>query len=67
MFSGWPAEASLARALQSGVSVSDYARERELSLNTIYGHPRGIKEKTGAKRQAELVRKLNDLLLPLRD
>jgi DNA-binding CsgD family transcriptional regulator/PAS domain-containing protein len=62
-----PAEAGLARALQAGISVSEYARERALSMNTIYGHLRGIKEKTRTKRQAELVRKLTDLLLPLQE
>jgi len=60
------AEANLARALQSGTTVAQYARERVVSLNTIYTHLRRIKEKTGCKRMGELVRKLNDLQVPLR-
>jgi DNA-binding CsgD family transcriptional regulator len=59
-------EASLAQALQGGVSLGDYARIRAVSLNTIYTHLRRIKEKTGCKRMAELIRKLNDLQVPLR-
>lgn len=60
------AEADLARALQSGTSVAQYARERLVSLNTIYTHLRRIKEKTGCKRMGELIRKLSDLQVPLR-
>jgi DNA-binding CsgD family transcriptional regulator len=53
-------------ALQQGISVTDYARERALSLNTAYTHLRRIKEKTGCKRMGELIRWLNDRRLPLR-
>jgi DNA-binding CsgD family transcriptional regulator/PAS domain-containing protein len=60
------AEASLAQALQSGISPGDYARVRAVSLNTVYTHLRRIKEKTGCTRMAELTRKLNDLQVPLR-
>jgi DNA-binding CsgD family transcriptional regulator/PAS domain-containing protein len=60
------AEARLAQALQQGMSVTDYARERALSPNTAYTHLRRIKEKTGCKRMPELIRWLNDLRLPLR-
>ena len=60
------AEASLAEALQSGISPGDYARAHAVSLNTVYTHLRRIKEKTGCTRMAELTRKLNDLQVPLR-
>jgi DNA-binding CsgD family transcriptional regulator len=60
------AETDLARALQSGTSAAQYAHERAVSLNTIYTHLRRIKEKTGCKRMGELIRKLNDLQVPLR-
>jgi DNA-binding CsgD family transcriptional regulator len=60
------AEANLALALQEGMAVTDYARARALSLNTAYTHLRRIKEKTGCKHMAELIRWLNDLHLPLR-
>jgi DNA-binding CsgD family transcriptional regulator len=60
------AEAGVAKALQDGVALGDYARERMLSLNTIYTHLRRIKEKTACHRMPELIRKLNDLHVPLR-
>jgi DNA-binding CsgD family transcriptional regulator len=60
------AEANLAHALHSGMTIAEYARTRMLSLNTVYTHLRRIKEKTGCKRQAELIGRLNDLQLPLR-
>lgn len=60
------AEADVARALQSGMSAAQYARERAVSLNTVYTHLRRIKEKTRCNRMGELIRKLNDLQVPLR-
>jgi DNA-binding CsgD family transcriptional regulator len=60
------AEASLAVALQSGESVAGYAAAKGLSRNTVYTHLRRLKEKTGVKRQPDLIRKLNDVKLPLR-
>jgi DNA-binding CsgD family transcriptional regulator len=57
------AEANLAQALQEGMAVTDFARARGLSLNTAYTHLRRIKEKTGCKHMAELIRWLNDLHL----
>jgi DNA-binding CsgD family transcriptional regulator len=60
------AEASLAQALQAGIALGAYAREHAVSLNTIYTHLRRIREKTGCNRMAELIRKLNDLQVPLR-
>ena len=55
------AEAGVAKALQDGVALGDYASKRVLSLNTIYTHLRRIKEKTACHRMPELIRKLNDL------
>jgi DNA-binding CsgD family transcriptional regulator len=60
------AEANLAEALRTGTSIGDYARERKLSLNTVYWHLRRIKEKTGCSRLPELISKLNDLRVPVR-
>jgi DNA-binding CsgD family transcriptional regulator/PAS domain-containing protein len=60
------AEANLAHALHSGTTLAEYARTRMLSLNTVYTHLRRIREKTNTKRQAELIRKLNDFHPPLR-
>ncbi|HDO52946.1 MAG TPA: helix-turn-helix transcriptional regulator [Rhizobiales bacterium] len=66
MFGLTRAEASLARAMQGGVSPAGYAHAHKLSLNTVYTHLRRIREKTRCKRQAELIRKLNDIVIPLR-
>jgi DNA-binding CsgD family transcriptional regulator len=60
------AEAALAQALQSGVALTEYARQRALSLNTVYTHLRRLREKTGCSRMAELIHRLNELRLPLR-
>jgi DNA-binding CsgD family transcriptional regulator len=59
-------EASVAQALQAGVSLADYARTHAVSLNTVYTHLRRLREKTGCNRMAELIRRLNDLQVPLR-
>jgi DNA-binding CsgD family transcriptional regulator len=42
------------------VSPNEYASERGISPNTVYTHIRNLKEKTGSRRMAELLRKLND-------
>jgi DNA-binding CsgD family transcriptional regulator/PAS domain-containing protein len=60
------AEASLAQALQSGTTLAEYARQRALSLNTVYTHLRRLREKTGCNRMAELIHRFNELRLPLR-
>jgi DNA-binding CsgD family transcriptional regulator len=60
------AEAGVAQALLSGMPLGTYARERAVSLNTVYTHLRRIKEKTGCSRLPELIRKLNDVQLSLR-
>lgn len=60
------AEAGLAHALRQGAPLADYAQRSALSLNTVYTHLRHIKDKAGCRRMAELIRKLNDLRLPLR-
>jgi DNA-binding CsgD family transcriptional regulator len=60
------AEANLAQALQCGTTVTDYARIRGLSLNTVYTHLRRLREKTGSSRLPELIHKLNEFRLPAR-
>jgi DNA-binding CsgD family transcriptional regulator len=60
------AEAGLAQALQTGASLAAYAAARGLSLNTVYTHLRRLREKTGCSRMPELIRKLNDIRVPLR-
>jgi DNA-binding CsgD family transcriptional regulator len=60
------AEAGVAQALQSGMRLEDYARARAVSIHTVYAHLRSIKDKTGCRRMGELIRRLNDLQMPLR-
>jgi DNA-binding CsgD family transcriptional regulator len=60
------AEAAVAQALQAGQRLEDYARTRMVSIHTVYAHLRSIKDKTGCRRMGELIRKLNDLQVPLR-
>jgi DNA-binding CsgD family transcriptional regulator len=60
------AEQNLAQAVLAGTSLADYARTNAVTLNTVYTHLRRIKDKTGCSRMAELIRKLNDLQVPLR-
>ena len=54
------AEADVANALCLGLSPGDYARQTNVSSNTVYTHIRRLKDKTGSRRMAELIRKLND-------
>jgi DNA-binding CsgD family transcriptional regulator/PAS domain-containing protein len=67
LFGFTEAEASLAQALQAGVAAPDYARARGLSLNTVHTHLRRLREKTGCSRLPELIHKLNELRMPLRE
>jgi DNA-binding CsgD family transcriptional regulator/PAS domain-containing protein len=60
------AEANLALAIQAGLSLSEYARQAGVSLNTVYTHLRRIKDKTGCPRMASLNRLLRELQVPLR-
>lgn len=61
-----PAEARLARALASGESQDDYARESGLRLPTVKTQLRSIFAKTACDRQASLVR-LITAIPPVRD
>ena len=66
MFGFTDAESNLAQAVHAGISLADYARANAVTLNTVYTHLRRIKDKTGSRRMAELIRRLNDLQVPLR-
>jgi len=66
LFGFTEAESGLACALRAGIPLGQYARERAVSLNTVYTHLRRIKQKTGCSRMSELIRKLNDLQVRLR-
>jgi DNA-binding CsgD family transcriptional regulator/PAS domain-containing protein len=51
-----PTEARMAQALLLGMTVEDYAEEARVTLNTARTHLKRILHKTGAARQAELIR-----------
>ncbi len=51
-----PTEAKITILLVQGLRVVDVAKELDVSLNTARSHVRQIFAKTGANRQAEVVR-----------
>lgn len=60
------AEAHLVCALGTGMTASAYARNRRVSITTVYTHLRRTREKTGWKSVAELTRRFNELNTTLR-
>lgn len=50
------AEWNVARRLGDGLTVDEVAREAEVSVNTVRTHLKKVFQKTGVRRQAELVR-----------
>jgi DNA-binding CsgD family transcriptional regulator len=66
LFDLTPAEARVARSLASGKTVEAIATEGGVSLNTVRTHVRGVLEKTGCTRQAEVITLLSGIL-PSRD
>jgi DNA-binding CsgD family transcriptional regulator len=55
LFDLTPAEARVARSLASGKTVADIATDGGVSRNTILTQLRGVLEKTGCNRQADVV------------
>ena len=60
------AEAHLVCALGAGMTATAYARNRRVSITTVYTHLRRTREKTGWKSVAELTRRFNELNTTLR-
>jgi PAS domain S-box-containing protein len=60
------AEAQLAQALSAGITAAAYAKNREISITTVYTHLRRTREKTGWKSVAELTRRFHELNVALR-
>ena len=56
-----PAEACVARGLVAGKTLEEIAAEQFVSRNTVRTHLRGVMEKTGCNRQAEVVALLGGL------
>jgi DNA-binding CsgD family transcriptional regulator len=55
LFDLTPAEARVARSLASGKTVDDIASAGGVAPSTVRTHVRGVLEKTGCRRQAEVV------------
>ncbi len=55
LFDFTPAEARVARQLAGGRTVDDIARDGGVSTNTVRAQVRGVLEKTGCGRQADVV------------
>jgi DNA-binding CsgD family transcriptional regulator len=49
------AEARVARSLTMGQTVEEIASEKGVSLNTVRSQVRGVLEKTGSRRQADVM------------
>ena len=64
LFDLTPAEARVARRLTGGETVEDIASTGGVSLNTIRTQVRGVLEKTGCRRQAEVVALLGGITVP---
>ena len=61
LFDLTPSEARVARCLASGMTVDDIASQSSISRNTVRSQVRGVLEKTGCTRQAEVVALLSGL------
>jgi len=59
LFDLTPAEAAVARGIASGDSIPDFARRNGVSPETVRTQLRAVFEKTGTRRQADLVRLLS--------
>jgi DNA-binding CsgD family transcriptional regulator len=62
-FSLTESEAKLAEALLGGATLADFAKEREVSKQTLRNQLVGVMRKTGTRRQSELVSLLTRLAL----
>jgi DNA-binding CsgD family transcriptional regulator len=51
-----PTEARLVQALAEGVSLREFSARHQMSYETVRSHTRRVLHKTGARRQADLVR-----------
>lgn len=61
LFDLTPAEARVARGLVVGKTLEEIAADQSVSRNTVRTHLRGVMEKTGCNRQAEVVALLGGL------
>ena len=60
-----PAEVRVCEMVSEGAPPADIARSLGVSINTIRTHLSHVFEKTGTKRQADLIRLLASLARPV--
>jgi DNA-binding CsgD family transcriptional regulator len=63
LFDLTPAEARVARSLTTGETIETIASNTGVSTNTVRTHMRGVFEKTGCNRQAEVVALLSGIAI----
>ena len=61
LFDLTPSEARVARGLASGLTIDAIAHQSSVSRNTVRAQLRGVLDKTGCKRQAEVAALLSGL------
>jgi len=66
LFDLTPAEARVARSLTAGETVEEIASAAGVSANTVRTQVRGVLEKTGCRRQTEVVALLGGIAAPQR-
>jgi DNA-binding CsgD family transcriptional regulator len=64
LFDLTPAEARVARDLTTGQTVEEIATSGSVSIATVRSQVRGIMEKIGCRRQAEVVALLSGIAVP---
>ena len=64
LFDLTPTEARVARSLAAGKTVENIASDSSVSLSTVRTHIRGVLEKTGCNRQAEVIALLSGIVPP---
>ena len=64
LFDLTPAVARVARSLAPRKTVENIASDASVSLNTVRTHVRGVLEKTGCNRQAEVIAILTGAIAP---
>jgi len=64
LFDLTPAEARVARGIATGDTLDEIAAGSSVSRNTVRTHVRGVLQKTGCRRQAEVVALLGGIMVP---
>mgnify|MGYP003377183456 FL=1 len=60
MYGLTPCESQLSALLAKGISLDEASMRLKVSINTVKTHLRGIYEKLGTNKQAQIVARLNN-------